>query len=183
MITLRLLQCAGATPVNAQRWLEPIRQTCRVYGIDTPARVAAFIAQTAHESMGFAVTTELWGPTSAQLRYEGRADLGNVRPGDGPFFRGHGLIQITGRTNHARVRDRLRERFGADVPDFEAQPQRLAQAPWAALSAGDYWHDRNINQAADAGDLKAVTRKINGGLTGYVDRLQRFQAVAAELEV
>lgn len=59
MLTLRVLQSAGANPINAQRWLEPLRQACAVYEINTPPRIAAFVAQLAHESMGFAVTTEL----------------------------------------------------------------------------------------------------------------------------
>lgn len=183
MLTLRVLQSAGANPINAQRWLEPLRQACAVYEINTPPRIAAFVAQLAHESMGFAVTTELWGPTPAQRRYEGRQDLGNVQSGDGFKFRGHGLIQVTGRANHAAARDRLRKRWGADVPDFEHEPQQLAAAPWAALSAGDYWQERRINAVADLCDFKAVTRKINGGLNGYDDRLRRYKAVALELGV
>lgn len=184
MITLQTLQAAGAIRHHAQAWLQPIREACSAYDIDTPHRIAAFLAQCAHESMGFAVTTELWGPTAAQRRYEGRADLGNDRPGDGSRFRGHGLIQVTGRANHARVRDRLRQRLGADaVPDFESEPQKLAQAPWAALSAADYWDDRRINALADASDFKAVTRAINGGLNGYEDRLKRWHAVCDALGV
>jgi putative chitinase len=118
-------------------------------------------------------TTEQWGPTPAQRRYEGRADLGNTQPGDGERFKGHGFIQVTGRFNHARVRDRLRERF-PDVPDFEAEPERLAELPWAALSAADYWDDKGLNALADAGDFAAITRKINGGLNGQADRLARW---------
>jgi len=184
MISLQTLLVAGARMRDAAMWLKPIRDACSAYSIDTPPRIAAFLAQCAHESMGFAVTTELWGPTPAQRRYEGRADLGNYEPGDGSRFRGHGLIQVTGRANHARVRDRLRKRLGADaVPDFEAYPEKLAQAPWAALSAADYWDDRNINALADAGDFKAVTRAINGGLNGYEDRLRRWHSVCDAMKV
>lgn len=182
MITLQVLQAAGAKQRHAATWQQPIRDACDAYGINTAARVAAFLAQCGHESMGFAVTTELWGPTAAQRRYEGRADLGNTQPGDGSRFRGHGLIQVTGRANHARARDRLRVRIGMHVPDFEERPELLAQAPWAALSAADYWDDRGINALADAGDFRAVTRAVNGGYNGYEDRLQRWHAVRDVLE-
>ena len=180
-ITTRVLRAIGASPPNALRWLAPIQSTCDTYGINTPERMAAFLAQIGHESGGLRHTSELWGPTAAQQRYEGREDLGNVRRGDGLRYRGHGLIQITGRANHAAVRDRLRERLGDSVPDFEASPELLAQAPWAALSAGDYWDSRNLNALADAGDFEGITRKINGGLNGYGDRKQRWGAVRREM--
>ena len=123
---------------------------CGLCEINTPARVAAFLAQVGHESGGFRYTTEIWGPTTAQQRYDGRKDLGNPQPGDGSRFRGHGLIQTTGRYNHARVRDRLRQRLGPDVPDFEAQPELLAADEWAATSAADYWDDKGLNAPTSA---------------------------------
>ena len=177
LITVEALRAIGASAARAQRWLEPLRATCQAYDISTPKRVCAFLPQIGHESEGLMYTTELWGPTAAQKRYEGRADLGNVKHGDGLRFRGHGLIQITGRSNHAQVRDRLRERLGAHVPDFEEFPELLAHEPWAALCAGDYWDSRNINPLADADDFEAVTRKINGALNGYADRERRWKAV------
>ncbi len=69
--------------------------------INTPARAAAFLAQVGHESGQLRYLREIWGPTPAQVRYEGRADLGNAQPGDGKRFMGRGLIQITGRKNYA----------------------------------------------------------------------------------
>ena len=63
-------------------------------------RVAAFIAQIGHESGQLKYVKEIWGPTAAQARYEGRADLGNTVAGDGSKYRGRGLIQITGRANY-----------------------------------------------------------------------------------
>lgn len=170
-----LLRAAtGCSAADAERFAGPLTAACALYGIDTPVRQAAFLAQIGHESGSLRHTVEVWGPTPAQRRYEGRADLGNTQPGDGERFRGHGLIQITGRFNHARVRDRLRRRI-ADTPDFEAEPHRLAEPQWAALSAADYWDDRGLNALADAGDFELLTRRINGGLNGYDDRVSRWK--------
>ncbi|MDR6216150.1 hypothetical protein [Paracidovorax wautersii] len=177
IITAAALRAAGATQALADRWLNHVTAACGLYGIDTPARVAAFLAQVGHESGGFRYTTELWGPTAAQQRYEGRKDLGNTQPGDGARFKGHGLIQTTGRYNHGRVRDRLRERLGPDVPDFEESPELLALPEWAAVSAADYWDDKGLNVLADAGNFELITRRINGGLNGQADRLARWARV------
>jgi len=80
-----------------------VLSACLEFGIVGPARVAAFLAQVGHESGGFVHTREIWGPTPAQQRYEGRADLGNTRPGDGSRFRGRSLIQVAGRANYTAV--------------------------------------------------------------------------------
>ena len=155
--TLRAV--TGCTEVDAERFAEFLTFGCALYAIDTPKRLAAFLAQIGHESGSLRWTTEVWGPTPAQLGYEGRADLGNTQPGDGAKYPGHGLIQITGRGNHARVRDRLRERFPTlIVPDFEAAPERLADPLWAALSACDYWDEHGLNELADAGEIVKIGR-------------------------
>jgi putative chitinase len=176
----------------AAAWLSPIEEAMREYGIDTPLRQAAFLAQIGHESGGLQYASELWGPTLAQQRYEVRADLGNLQPGDGRRFRGHGLIQITGRYNHARIRDRLRERFpDRDVPDFEVMPEALALREWAALSAADYWDEHNLNHWADLPDFDGVSDMINrgrktakeGDANGFADRLARYQSALATLGV
>lgn len=169
-----LRQATGCSLEAAERFAGPLSAACAFYSIDTPVRLAAFLAQVGHESGSFRYVAELWGPTEAQKRYEGRADLGNTKPGDGKRFRGHGLIQVTGRANHARVRDRLRERFD-DVPDFESEPEKLADPKWACLSACDYWDDKHLNPLADAGQFELITKRINGGLTGYEDRKARWE--------
>ena len=161
----QLASCAGCrTSALAASWLPLIEAAMASYGIDTPCRQAAFLANVGHESGGLKYTTELWGPTPAQLRYEGRIDLGNVRPGDGRLYRGHGLIQTTGRANHARVRNRLRLKFpDRIVPDFEMSPELLCIAEWAALSAADFWDDHKLNAWADKGDFDGVCDIINRG--------------------
>lgn len=138
-----------------------------------------FLSQTGHESGGGRYVAELWGPTPAQLRYEGRADLGNSQPGDGQRFKGRGLIQITGRANYTSVRERLRAAGIDDVPDFVARPEALEAPRWAALSAGDYWSMRGINAFAD--DLERATRAVNGGLNGLDDRRARWEKAKAVL--
>jgi putative chitinase len=178
-----LAQCTGARIDRAQTFAPFISTALAVYSITTPVRQAAFLANVGVESGGLHWLTELWGPTAQQSRYEGRADLGNVHPGDGARFKGHGLLQVTGRANHARARDRLRARFPDwEVPDFEAEPEKLALPEWAALSAGDYWDDHKINAFADAGDFDGCCDLVNrghkteriGDANGYVERLALY---------
>lgn len=185
LLTPELLRRAiGCSASLAERYAAPLSDACRVYGIDTPVRLAAFLAQIGHESGSLRYVREIWGPTPAQLRYEGRTDLGNTEPGDGSRYRGHGLIQTTGRGNHRAVTARLRARGIDYCPDFEAEPERLEEPCWAALSAADYWDWRGLNALADAGRFELITRRINGGLNGQADRLVRWerarQALAQE---
>jgi len=188
-LTPALLRAAtGCTQDAADLYAQPLAEACAYYGIDTPARLAAFLAQLAHESGSFRHTREVWGPTLAQDRYEGRRDLGNVYPGDGKLFAGHGLLQITGRANHAAVRDRLREAFGPEVPDFERDPEALMQPRWACLSAADWWAHHGCNDLADDGDYIGIGRLINRGnaravspANGEADRLQRWERAKAAL--
>jgi putative chitinase len=165
----------GIPPARAQAWARPMAEAAKAANLNTVARLAAWFGQIGHETMRLRYTSELWGPTAQQIRYEPVTTLskrlGNTRAGDGKRFAGHGCIQTTGRFNHARVRDRLRKRLGPDVPDFEALPLLLCQPMWAALSAADYWIDRNCNSFADRGDLLGLTRRINGGTNGLADRL------------
>lgn len=170
-------QLAAAMHIKIGRaalWAAHLTEAMDAYQIDTWRRQTAFLAQIGHESGGLAYTSEIWGPTPAQARYEGRLDLGNTQPGDGSKYRGHGLIQVTGRANHIRVRNRLHDRYPS-VPDFEAEPEALTQPRWAALSAADYWDDKGLNELADNNQFQLITRKINGGLNGQVDRLARLE--------
>lgn len=183
-----LATCTGATIKRAEVFADVLSAGMAFYSIDTGLRQAAFLANLGHESGRLVYTTEIWGPTPAQKRYEGRADLGNTQPGDGSKYRGHGLIQTTGRANHAAVRDRLRERF-TGVPDFEEEPERLAETQWAALSACDYWDMRGLNTWADAGNFDAVCDLINrgrvtaavGDSNGWADRLALYNVARVAL--
>lgn len=185
-----LAACTGGSVERARIFAAQLSAGMAMYMIDTPRRQAMFLANVGHESAGMMYTTELWGPTPAQKRYEGRSDLGNTQPGDGPRYRGHGLIQTTGRYNHAAVRDRLRQRF-YDVPDFEADPLALTTAQWASLSACDYWDMKKLNAVADTGSFDHVCDLINrgritateGDSNGWEDRLRRYHAACAALGI
>lgn len=170
-----LHEATGCSSTDAIKWAPVLDNVLEEYAILVPNQVAMFLAQIGHESGSFKYVSEIWGPTAAQKRYEGRADLGNIYQGDGSKYRGHGLIQITGRANHAEMRDKLRLRLGPTVPDFEEHPEELTIPMWAAYSAGEFWSSRNLNPPAAAGDIELVTRRINGGLNGLEDRTKRYE--------
>lgn len=168
----RILCCDGA---RAMRFNAPINLALSRFEIDTPDRVAAFLAQIGHESGSLRYVREIWGPTRAQLGYERRADLGNTEPGDGYRYLGRGLIQITGRANYASCGQAL----GLDLV---AHPEILEEPLYASMSAGWYWASRGLNRFADLGDHRQITRRINGGYNGWDDRmayLGRAQEVLA----
>jgi putative chitinase len=125
-------------------------------GLTTPLRVAHFMAQAATESGRFRFMREIWGPTDAQRRYEGRADLGNCIAGDGRKFLGRGIFQITGRDNYQRYGQML----GIDL----ACSPELAEQPFNAVAiACLYWKANGLNEYADRDDVLAVSNGINRG--------------------
>jgi len=172
MITVDLLRAAipGVSAANAERFAAPLEAARGRFVGDNPLRVAMWLAQIAHESGSLRYTAELWGPTDAQLRYEGRRDLGNVVPGDGERFKGRGPIQITGRDNYTRC--------GAVIGlPLAEQPELLEQPEPGALAAGWFWAVNDCGPACDAPDpVLAVTRIINGGTNGLADRRNRYDA-------
>ena len=167
-------QATGATMPRVTEHMHHIEHAMAAFDINTPARQAAFLSQIGHESGGLKWIRELWGPTPTQTRYEGRADLGNTQPGDGKRYAGRGWIQLTGRDNYRRAYQRLREKF-PDCPDFEEDPERVATARWAALTAAEFWFNAGCNKLADEGRFERLTRIINDGLNGYADRLARWE--------
>ena len=164
-------------PITAQQLLQILPNAGRQAGVFVPVlntamvrfqivgakRVAAFIAQIGHESGQLKYVKEIWGPTTAQARYEGRADLGNTQPGDGSKFRGRGLIQITGRANYKACGEAL----GLDLIN---QPELLEKPQHACMSAAWFWATRSLNTLADAGQFDNITQRINGGQNGAADR-------------
>lgn len=135
-----------------------------------------FIAQACHESGGWLYLNEIWGPTAAQKRYEGRKDLGNVQQGDGYRYRGRGIFQLTGRDNYRR--------YGAALGvDLEADPDLASQPALSATIACEYWKRANIKPKARADNIVAVTKAINGGTNGLKDRTEithRLKAIWPE---
>lgn len=132
-------------------------------GIVDPTERAMFLAQMAHESGNFRYDEEI---ASGQA-YEGRSDLGNTQPGDGVRYKGRGYIQLTGRANYRDYGNRL----GVDLennPDLAKDPNIAADIAIA------YWQQRVDRNAARAGDVRTVTRNINGGLNGLADRQNKF---------
>lgn len=149
--------------------------------INEPAILAQFLAQVEHESGGYKYVREIWGPTAAQKRYEGRKDLGNTQPGDGKRFMGRDLLQVTGRANYRALTAWVRKTFGATV-DFEASPELLESPEWLGIGAIWYFLTRKgLIAACRAGDIEKVTKMVNGGLNGYDDRLERYGAIALDM--
>lgn len=171
MITANMLrQIMPQAGGRADIYAIPLHDAMEKFGIDTPTRQAAFIAQLAHESGQFRYVREL---ASGQA-YEGRADLGNTEPGDGVKFRGRGLIQITGRANYIRCGEAL----GLDLT---ASPELLELPHPACDSAAWFWQSRNLNALADEGDFVKITKRINGGTNGLSERLSFYGAAKGVL--
>jgi len=124
--------CPQTSISRLELFVEPMNATIAEFGIE---RVAEFLAQIAHESGGFRYTREIWGPTPAQARYEGRADLGNTEKGDGSRYRGRGLIQVTGRANYRACG------LALDLPLLDS-PEYLERPMIAARSAGWFWQSQ-----------------------------------------
>lgn len=150
------------------------------HGLNRPHRLAHFLAQILHESGNFRYDRELWGPTKAQLGYEGRKDLGNTQPGDGKKFAGHGPIQVTGRANTTEFWKWCKAK-GYAPPDFVANPELINTDPWEGLTAIWYWSTRKLNALADENDIEQITKKVNGGLNGFSDRIDKYVRAALVL--
>jgi putative chitinase len=136
---------------------EVLKATLAEFDTDTDLRAAHFLAQICHESDGF-VTTEEY---ASGIAYEGR--LGNTTRGDGPKYKGRGLIQLTGKANY--------QTYGKIMGlDLVGDPE-LAAVPTTSLKiACQFWKQHNLNALADADNIEAITRKINGGLNGVESR-------------
>lgn len=161
------------------------------YKIDTPERVAMFLAQCGHESLNFTVLEENLNYSAqalqktwpkrfdanlaaqvqrqpqkiAEIAYGNR--MGNVSPGDGWKFRGQGIIQLTGRENYTNFGKTLNKSAEEVVEYVKTKEGALESACW-------FWSTRNLNKAADAKDVTAATKLINGGTLGLADRQKHF---------
>lgn len=170
-ITVDQLKQAMPT-ISAQAlaaYINPLNKAMDEFGIN-PKQRAMFISQLAHESGDLRYFEEL----ASGDAYEGRADLGNTQPGDGRRFKGRGPIQLTGRANYRAAGRAL------GLP-LEARPDLATSPDVGFRTAGWYWKTHNIGPLAEAGDIEAVTRKINGGLNGIDDRKRRYAIAKAIL--
>ena len=208
--TLENLQAAKIK--NPEKWLDAIVHTCQEFEINTPQRIAAFLAQTSHESGGYTMLSEnlnyraatlaaCWPnrfavlgadkkpikkdgklvPTAvansiagkpeliANLVYSSRMGNGPAESGEGWKYRGRGLKQLTGKDNYTRC--------GASLNlDLVNNPDLLLEPMAAARSAGWFWKANNLSVFADKGDIKEMTKKINGGYIGLEARQALYDA-------
>lgn len=146
----------------------------RKYGIaKTPLERAHFLAQTNHESGNFIYKEEIASGTA----YEGRKDLGNTEPGDGPKYKGRGYIQLTGRANYRK--------FGPTAgADFEGNPKIVA-SKYFADTACMFWKSNRLgDKCKDSSitSIKVVTKRINGGYNGLDDRVKKFTKYWEDLQ-
>ena len=190
-------QLAKIIPGNPyiDHWYDALSQALPDYDINTPQRVASFLAQCAHESGGFVFLQEnlnykaeslmrVWpkyfpnmdiasqyahNPEKiANRAYANRMGNGAESTGDGWAHCGRGLIQLTGKSNYQAFADSI------ETP-IEDIPHYLATFEGAVQSACWFWENNNLNQYADKGDLLTMTKKINGGTLGLDDRTKRYQ--------
>lgn len=145
---------------RADTYAGPLSRAMIEFDIDTAKRQAAFMAQVCHESGSLRYVKEIADGSA----YEGRKDLGNVSAGDGPRFKGRGLLQITGRANYARCGSALHL-------DLIASPELLELPENACRSAGWFWGVHALNRHADADHFGTLTKAINGGYNGLDDRI------------
>lgn len=179
---------------NTQEWYQALVNNLPLYDINTPERVAAFIAQCAHESGGFRRLKENLNYKWESLRrvfpkyfstdelaqeyahkpeqianriYGSRMGNGDESSGDGFRYCGRGLIQLTGKNNYTK----FAESMGMAV---EEVPALLETYDGAVKSACWFWSSNNLNQWADAGDILTMTKRINGGTIGLEDRIKHY---------
>jgi putative chitinase len=183
---------------HVDHWFEALEKILPDYEIDTPQRVAAFLAQCAHESGGFNAIQENLNYRAVTLRkvfpkyfptdelanqyaslpnkaeaianrvYANRMGNGDEASGDGYRYCGRGLIQLTGKSNYTRYAQSL------DISVEEAQ-EHLTTFEGCVQSAAWFWEANNLNQYADSGDILTMTKRINGGTIGLEDRKKHYQ--------
>lgn len=190
-------QFKALAPDSALIYLEPLKAACALHGIDTPERTAHFLAQCAHESANFTRFTEnlnysadglasTWpnrfrdvnGKPSAKALalhrkpelianavYANRIGNGDEASGDGWRYRGRGMIQLTGRANYLEASQEI---YSDDR--LVHDPDEVLKPDTSALVAAWFWSKNNLNDLADKGDVRGITKRINGGYNGLAHR-------------
>ena len=145
--------------------VEEMNRCLERFDIVTPQRIRHFLSQTAHESGGGRYKKEL----ATGWDYEGRPDLGNTEPGDGPRFKGAGYIQLTGRFNYAAFAEYVNDPAVMEGVDYVANT-------YPFTSAGFWWKSNFMNSFCDSGaSVRDVTIRVNGGLNGLSDREHYYE--------
>lgn len=153
------------------RLLADLNQCLTLFEINSPARMRHFVAQIAHESGGLQWLQELGDGWD----YEGRTDLGNTEPGDGPRYKGAGVIQLTGRANYQALSTFMHDPRIMDGVEYVAKT-------YPVCSAGFWWQQNHMNALVDSGaDVYAITKRVNGGLNGIDDRLACYERACQAL--
>jgi putative chitinase len=151
---------------TASDWAIQLGTAMYRHQITSERRAVKFLATILHESGCLRYVEEL----ASGAAYERRADLGNTHAGDGRRYKGRGLIQITGRRNYAEASKALGH-------DFVSDPKALSSRQYATASAAWWWQAHGCNELADTpsvAGLEKVTRRVNGGMKGWSDRLAIF---------
>jgi putative chitinase len=193
---------------DARAWADALASAMSQFEITSPARVAAFLAQTAHESAGFTRLVENLDYSGARLMvvwpgrfptlekaapyarqperlanfvYARRLGNGDEASGDGWRYRGRGLLQLTGRGNYRSTGLALTHAF-VDTPDAASEPR------WAALTAAHFWKSRGLNELADdenddndAADFTRISAIVCGGRTGLASRMDYWRRARTAL--
>ena len=195
MLTLNQLEEILPNNKNVKEWHEALLNILPDYEIDSTERIAAFLAQCAHESAEFTAIKENLNYKAASLRrvfgkyfpndelaaqyahnqemianrvYANRMGNGDEASGDGFRYCGRGLIQLTGKNNY--------QAFAASLEmPLEDVPEYLATFEGAVQSAAWFWETNNLNKLADAGDILNLTKRINGGTIGLEDRIKHYE--------
>lgn len=135
------------------------------FQINTPPRMRHFLSQTAHESGGLKWLKELADGSA----YENRKKLGNIQPGDGPKYKGAGVIPLTGRNNYLDFSKYINDPRVMDGVDYVSRE-------YPFTSAGFWWHNNKMNLLCDRNaSVEEVTKRVNGGRNGLTDRIAYYQ--------
>lgn len=193
-----------ASAENLDKYLGPLNEVLPTFDINTPLRVAHFLAQVGHESGAFRFVSENLNYSAKALRavfgkyftsdemaeeyarkpeqianvvYADRMGNGDTDSGDGWRYRGRGLIQLTGKDNYQAMSDAVGK-------DLVSDPDQVADDPALTIaSACWYWQSRKLNEYADQDDIRAVTRRVNGGYHGLQDREAYLERAKNALQI
>lgn len=196
-----LVKAGLCSPEMAVKWCQSLNATMNRFDINTPARICGFLSQISHESGGFQFVTENLNYSAGSLSkvwpsrfppevaeeyarqperianraYSNRMGNGEEASGDGWKYRGRGLIQLTGKDNYAAF-------SMACNNEALIKPDLVAEPDLAAESAGWFWSKNGLNSLADAEDVTAMTKRINGGTNGLEHRQKLYESARAVIK-